>query len=884
MSLSNKIKSAFIAAKKSIITVCACILAFAVVIAILFTSIYIPASVDDAIFGKSVGRDKKSGELRPDDRAPQGMQLACENDALAVFYNETESKFALLDKKTENFWNSNPLNYDKDSIATGSLIDRMCSAVEIKYYNSDDALTTLNTYKYSVQNDSVKYELIENGFRIIYQMGDDKITRTMLPAVVEKDKFEDRILSKLSENEKSIVSQFYKLQSISTMTSAVTASTYKDLYTQINDNKEYYFLDQYTPEYKLESLYKAVCVTAEYTAEDVKQDNEKVGYNVTVDTFVRFVIPVEYTLSDDSFVVSIPASEIESPAGLYLTEIILLPFFGSAGLEDKGYMFVPDGSGALVNFNNGRKSSYSYTVPVYGNDKAIRENEASFNTARANIPVFGIVYENQKAMLAIIEEGESHAVINTQISGIDNEQNFIYASFNLLSMDVEEVSDAKFDVSSNLYQQEPYGGRFTIRYCFTGAEEADYASLACIYRDYLRKAGILKKSEEKAQLSLSLTAKIEKEASFVGIPYNAGETVTTLKQAKKITEELKKLGVTDINLGYSSWFNGGLSSSAITGKVSLSGGLGGKSGIKSLKTELGDSSKLSMGADLISVYSSFPKFNHFNNAVRFLNNEIAVGHFYDLATWQPSDRQNDFYYLSSRYFDSVMSRYTKSVNKLGVDGLWLGDVGNTLASDFKPNKNIDREESKRLITETLALVAKDNSVTINNPDFYVWDYLSNAVNLPVKSSENILVNRSVPFLQIVLSGSTRYSGGPFNRSGSDDENFLNAVETGADLYYEWIYKSDVEISSLKGVDSEKLYSMCYKGWINTAAEQYKRIYNELGAVSGHEITGHSKLLENVYLTQYNDASVIVNYNYNDVEVNGITVKARDFKLLKGEGK
>ena len=68
-----------------------------------------------------------------------------------------------------------------------------------------------------------------------------------------------------------------------------------------------------------------------------------------------------------------------------------------------------------------------------------------------------------------------------------------------------------------------------------------------------------------------------------------------------------------------------------------------------------------------------------------------------------------------------------------------------------------------------------------------------------------------------------------------------------------------------------------------ACEQYKQIKNKLSSVLGKEIIAHEKLEENVYKTSYESASVIVNYNYDDVTINGTTVGARDFAVIKGEG-
>lgn len=49
----------------------------------------------------------------------------------------------------------------------------------------------------------------------------------------------------------------------------------------------------------------------------------------------------------------------------------MLQFFNAAGMEDEGYMVVPDGSGAVINYNNCRYNAQAYSSEVYGRDTSI---------------------------------------------------------------------------------------------------------------------------------------------------------------------------------------------------------------------------------------------------------------------------------------------------------------------------------------------------------------------------------------------------------------------------------------------------------------------------------------------------------------------------------
>ncbi|MBQ2922522.1 MAG: hypothetical protein IJE60_05455 [Tyzzerella sp.] len=867
--------------KKLLIILGVFVLIAALALIINFVSIYIPGSIEGAAYSDSQLANVAQGELAVDTRALEGMKLAVENDRLAMFFNDTSSEMAVLDKESQEWWYSNPVGAEKDSTGSASVIAKQKSILQIEYYNSDDATGILNSYTDCILNETFEYEFIQNGIRMNFEIGKQKVTREMLPAVVEKEKFEEKVLEKLSGDEKELVEEYYVLQKLSEITRTLVKNKYQELYTTIDEDREYYFLDMYTPDYKISSIYDVLYAIAGYSADDIAEDNEAVGYNIEVDEFVRFHIPVEFILEDDSLKVSIPASEISIPTGYHLTEIVLMPYFGCAGLDDEGYLFVADGSGAIIDFNSNKKMAYSYILPVYGEDDGMERTEMNFSSAKAYVPVFGLAYENQKSVLTVIEGGESHASIEVGISGDEGDQNWAGARFELTPLSIEDFSDSKNKVEINMYQEEPYAGELSMRYLFGGKDKADYSGLAYLYREYLQKNGDLKTDGSATrQMDIKLIMQVMKETSFLGIPYETPQTVTTFKQANEIVNQLKEQGVTDINIGMLSWFGGGIHNDPVIGKVSIASSLGGKRALGQFVTDMGADGKVAFGAELLKIHDSWPRFNQYTNASRYLNNSLATGYYFNSATMRENSRTDSYYYLSSRYFAGVLEDYTASVDKYDISGLWLMDAGNILASDFGSSGTIDREVSKELIVNAVAEAAKKHDITLDNSNQYLWKYMDTIINLPTRSSEHSIIDESVPFLQIVLSGNYNYASGAFNRSGDLDEYFLKAVETGGDLYYEWIYESDVTASGLKGVDAEKVYSMFYGTWMDMAIEQYTRIKEELTAVEGKEITHHSMIEKGVYRTEYGDVSVIVNYNEYDVVVDGNHVNARDFKVVR----
>ena len=78
-----------------------------------------------------------------------------------------------------------------------------------------------------------------------------------------------------------------------------------------------------------------------------------------------------------------------------ITIDLLLENFGAASAQENGYLFVPDGSGALIYYNNGKTSRQSYTAQVYGADWSVNflsDQKPEYDTNLSiKLPVFGAV-------------------------------------------------------------------------------------------------------------------------------------------------------------------------------------------------------------------------------------------------------------------------------------------------------------------------------------------------------------------------------------------------------------------------------------------------------------------------------------------------------------
>ena len=79
-----------------------------------------------------------------------------------------------------------------------------------------------------------------------------------------------------------------------------------------------------------------------------------------------------------------------------------------------------------------------------------------------------------------------------------------------------------------------------------------------------------------------------------------------------------------------------------------------------------------------------------------------------------------------------------------------------------------------------------------------------------------------------------------------------------------------------------IFSGNYEAWVDTLAGWYGRTAELLNQVSDAEITGHCRLQEGVYRTEFSDGTVVyVNYTEKAVTVEGTEVAPEDFIYKKG---
>ncbi len=114
----------------------------------------------------------------------------------------------------------------------------------------------------------------------------------------------------------------------------------------------------------------------------------------TIKESAVFYLSLEYTLAEDGFTVSVPASSIMYDESTYkINQISVLPYMGTSDFTDRnnnGFHLFPDGSGTLVEYADFRTTPSKITGDIYGQDYAYYSVTGQHQQS-ISMPVFGVV-------------------------------------------------------------------------------------------------------------------------------------------------------------------------------------------------------------------------------------------------------------------------------------------------------------------------------------------------------------------------------------------------------------------------------------------------------------------------------------------------------------
>lgn len=817
------------------------------------------------------------------EQIPERMELIASDERLELWLDEKMADFAVRVKDTGDLWFSNPQGADEDPKASNYYKGVMKSQLSVQYFNEKVQALEMDSYNDAVAEGQFSVERIANGARITYNLG-ELADKFVLPQIISKERYEQFTSLMDEKDAKSTGRQYLYLDQEELKGDRL--KEYLERYPILAEHP-IYVLKEDVKDYKKEEITEYFLAVG-YTAEEMEKDNLENGFE-SVNEKPWFNITVSYYLENGSFVAELDPATVEyDTENYYLVDIDLLEYFGAAGPEEEGYMFVPDGSGALIMFNNGKVNAPAYIGYVYGEDKTNLVNQTKKSgidqSVTVRMPVFG-EKNGDSAFFAIVEGGTASADINAAIGGRTDSYNHVYAGFGYLSYGAISMGDMVGNNSFQMYSQPEFSESFKVRYQFLYGEKADYAGMASCYQEYLLGKGVFDQRVESSNtpLYLNFIGAIQKYDSILGIKCKVIQELTTYEQAAEAIRELTDSGAAGIKVEYSGWSSGGLHG----------GAPGGVKALKCLKTS-GMNQKdfqqemtaagvpVFYTAQLQYVYQDglLDGYRPESNGPRYYDNTVARVSSYLIPNGM-KDRKTPAAEMISPYFvEKMTDTFLEKTGGYEFTGISVENLASDLFSDFNSRHYVSRQaaaEHNAAAMEKLA-AGCGGALLGSNANAYAWQYLSDIKNVPLDSNRTQLIDEVVPFYGMVLHGYRDYAGGPANLSGDMNTVILKSVESGAGLSFQFICGDN---SLLKNTEFDSLYSVNFEAWRDTALAAWRRVNEAVGDLQGLVITGHEKLAEGVYCTTYEDGTrVIVNYSRQDVQYQGNTIQAQDFLVVK----
>ena len=621
---------------------------------------------------------------------------------------------------------------------------------------------------------------------------------------------------------------------------------------------------------------------------DMLNENTQKQINLTDKGFVAQInhtdlgisYEVHVELTEDGFVVEVPQSSIqESTDEFKVGGFYLYPFLGYAkeGTRD-GYMFIPDGSGALIYLedNNG-KFKQPFSTWIFGDNAGIDENAVPSMFKNHEIvkdseyllaPIFGMVHtDTQMGVLGIVEGGgEYSAKIEAYPNGAVTKYDWVTARFVYRQVYNQPTSKSSGMITTRQKDMNVFDAR--IRYIFVTEDEANYTGLATAYREHLIEEGELTQLQYDYQTRIDFLG-AEKENWLL---FKKSVPMTRIEDIASIFTELTEAGVDSVLSIYKGWQKNGISGGLPISDYKVDSSLGKTKELTELLASLaGTGMNLYLDNDALRMDPSKSTFMS-HSAVKKLNKRV-----YEEETYK--EVYTSYNYLVPNKTSEILNNVKKTFLQKNVANIMLSGISNTLFTHVERGTVKDRGNTADAYEAMISDYSNSFNLILEQPFSYLWKYTNAMIDIPMEGSNYIFTDEEIPFLAIVLKGMMPMYAPYINFEANKEENFLRLVEQGV---FPSFYITQEDPSKLLHTNSSEIYTSRFDLYKDDIIA-YNNALSALEAqVHGATITNHERVDDLVTVSYSNGVAVYVNYGKKEAQVGSLVIPARSYKVGDGQ--
>ena len=594
------------------------------------------------------------------------------------------------------------------------------------------------------------------------------------------------------------------------------------------------------------------------TRADIAAEEELTGAGAAMDGSVPSItVVLRYRLQGPDLLVRVDPAEVSVPDDCVLYRLTVLPNLGASTETDDGYLFLPVGSGAIIDNDRTTDGSDRYELPFYGTDFGKDHAEAGTLTPEAPYPVFGI-RRGEKTVFGIVESGDGTAGVTAALRGANRPENTVAPWWTFCEQDVMDTGDQPATAADRVYSRRVPTSPFALRYRFLYGEDATYSGMAGYYRTYLARTDALPdRQPEGLPIDLTLIGAITTRQTRLGVPVRGRAAASAFSDTGALLSSLHDGGIGAADVLYTGMLNGGIDHRAAY-RAEVEACLGGADGFAALlESESTLGVRFFPAADLTKAYRSGGGLSSSRDLVRTLSKRYAVFSGYHAANGE-RDTGRTAYLIGPARFDALLDSFLPAYRHLGCDRLYADSLGALLYGDYDESGGATREESRRLTAAALSRLSGSGlALKLDVGNAYALRYADSLVNVPTETDDQRLFTAGVPFTGMVLHGRIAYTGTALGRSGNVKTALLRALECGAGLHIETIAG---DLSVLNDAEGYRFSSVGGQGQtellLQTAA-RWRPFYEKTArtAIARHEILPNGL----VRVTYDNGCAVLINY-------------------------
>ena len=799
------------------------------------------------------------------DITQKDFNIVAESDDLELLINPNTTDIAVKVKKTGYIWSTDRHSSDEDG---------NYPIISLSYEDAAGNADRMDTTLDCVKKGQYKIESRENGTKVYYTVGTVPVVY-VYPSCLSEERYR-YFYEKSDEDTQQLMELCYSVINLEDY--SFDEEVYNQMAEKYPQSKEGLVYGVYE-EIMNDSLSKELSdafAAMGYTKEDLANDSGKALKSTGRETL--FNINVIYTIDGNSLKVEIPQQEIGISEGCSLERVELFSDFSGGDYTD-GYFLLPDGSGSVMEFYNGKSAVGDYSSTVYGKDYALKYDTEIIRYKNATMPVFGCK-ENNNAYFVIIEDSDCAAEINAT-TGNDTLIPRVWPDFTVQARD--EMVSATLNESSagysiSVHQQKLYDGSISLLYTFFSDNEANYSHMASYYGDYLFKDKTVEVGL-KYPAVLNIVGSIDIKNTVCGISYRKNTVLTSAEEAQHIIASLQEDGIDALKVCYSGWFGSGYRNGIIK-DIKVRNDIGGLKKLTEWVNNPGKNVSVYIQADVQYAWKyAGGVFGSNGGVLTKLNQSPAELQSFDPATYRADRDSEVFYALNPEAVTRGFSRLKTFCDVNNISTISFSRAATDLNSDYNESNEICRQNAGNRLAENTEKIAKDFDIMLSGGNMLTARYAGYLTDLPLCSDREGMTDYSVPFLEMALSGHIAYAGPAVNLDNAEPCDLLRYIESAAAPSFTLTERvaDDADINT---------YSFLYASEFALQRENvngnYAYLKKAVGDLYSKKIVSHKRLQSGVFETVFEDGqAVIVNYNDRPCEVGGQPVKAESYLRTEG---